>query len=223
MSNDTSALIDARLGAHASVLEQFRGQVAALFAAMHQRVASDGRPLSRKPNVSLRLIANGEPVAKLIVLPHWSSWHKCLDRDTITTELIEERVVDTPQGHGKVRRRAFTAQAAGWPGWRACRYYSSTALADLARVVDTITAFVTDTRAVLARNHDYCALCGRHLTDELSRSRGIGPECIQIAPMLVVLAPAPGVDHTIVAREDQDATVAPAGISQETAATGGAA
>jgi hypothetical protein len=39
--------------------------------------------------------------------------------------------------------------------------------------------FLDDHRTVFARSHDNCSCCGKALTDELSRSRGIGPECIK--------------------------------------------
>jgi hypothetical protein len=53
-----------------------------------------------------------------------------------------------------------------------------TLMDDLRRVLATVCSFNGDRRAVLARSHDHCCICGRGLTDELSRSRGIGPECI---------------------------------------------
>lgn len=43
----------------------------------------------------------------------------------------------------------------------------------------TMEDYLRDPRAVLARSHDNCCCCGRGLTDELSMSRGIGPECIK--------------------------------------------
>jgi hypothetical protein len=49
---------------------------------------------------------------------------------------------------------------------------------DAARVVETIHDFLDDAAAVFARSHDHCCICGRGLTDEVSRSRGIGPECV---------------------------------------------
>jgi hypothetical protein len=58
---------------------------------------------------------------------------------------------------------------------------------DARRVVGTIREFLDDSRTVLARGYDHCCICGRGLTDELSRSRGIGPECIQKADIVAVL------------------------------------
>jgi hypothetical protein len=52
------------------------------------------------------------------------------------------------------------------------------ALDDAQRFIGTVREFLDNPGAVFARSHDACCICGRTLTDELSRSRGIGPECI---------------------------------------------
>jgi hypothetical protein len=36
--------------------------------------------------------------------------------------------------------------------------------------------------AVLARSTDHCCVCGRVLTDPISRGHGIGPECVRYLP-----------------------------------------
>jgi hypothetical protein len=46
-------------------------------------------------------------------------------------------------------------------------------------IAGTMTDFIEDPEGVFARSADRCCLCGRSLTDEVSRGRGIGPECIQ--------------------------------------------
>jgi hypothetical protein len=78
--------------------------------------------------------------------------------------------------------------------WR----YSVANAEDIARAVGTIQDFLTDHLAVLARSHDNCCVCGRALTDELSRSRGIGPECIQKIGCIGIL---PRDWNQLVARE----------------------
>ena len=50
---------------------------------------------------------------------------------------------------------------------------------DVMTVLGTMEDFLVNPRFVLARSHDNCCCCGRCLTDELSQSRGIGPECIK--------------------------------------------
>jgi hypothetical protein len=57
------------------------------------------------------------------------------------------------------------------------------ALADQA--LQTIADYLADPATVFARSHGHCCICGRSLTDELSRSRGIGPECIKITPYML--------------------------------------
>ena len=39
--------------------------------------------------------------------------------------------------------------------------------------------FILDARTVFARSHGHCCCCGKGLRDELSRARGIGPECVR--------------------------------------------
>jgi hypothetical protein len=51
---------------NATILAAFRERLTALFEAMRR----DKEPFRRRPNISLRLIAAGEPPAKVIFLPH---------------------------------------------------------------------------------------------------------------------------------------------------------
>jgi hypothetical protein len=58
------------------------------------------------------------------------------------------------------------------------------------QVGDKVTAremLLDDQGEVLARSRDRCCICGRKLTDELSCSRGIGPECYRNAAHKVIL------------------------------------
>jgi hypothetical protein len=73
-----------------------------------------------------------------------------------------------------------------------------TAEADVRRAVEVMRDFLDDHSAVFARSHDHCCCCGKGLTDELSRSRGIGPECIKKIPYAAFKATP---TNTIVARE----------------------
>jgi Family of unknown function (DUF6011) len=57
-------------------------------------------------------------------------------------------------------------------------------------VLQAMEDFLENAPAVFARSHDHCCCCGKHLTDTLSRSRGIGPECIQ------------RIDHILVKQAD---------------------
>jgi hypothetical protein len=46
-------------------------------------------------------------------------------------------------------------------------------------VVDTIHAFLMTPEQVFARQADHCCCCGKILTDIVSKTRGIGPECLR--------------------------------------------
>jgi len=53
---------------------------------------------------------------------------------------------------------------------------SPDALNKFAELVDT---FVRSPEKVFEASKDHCCFCGRKLTDQLSRCRGIGPECLE--------------------------------------------
>ncbi len=165
-------------------LSVFRATLEGLFAGM---AAERGGAFDRKPNISLRLIADGLPLLKLIVLPHWSPRPKRLDPRWLVCELVVEEDRTAPSGEvGKHRRRLLTLELR--PDRAFVNLIHLTAEEDTRRVVATIRSFTEDSRAVLARSCDHCCICGRKLTDELSRGRGIGPECIKVAPLLLALS-----------------------------------
>lgn len=92
-------------------------------------------------------------------------------------ELFQERIV-TANGQPV---RKFDRLLTLWvkPEERAVNRIHTSAVTDLLTALGTMEDYLRDPRAVLARSHDNCCCCGRRLTDELSRSRGIGPECIK--------------------------------------------
>jgi hypothetical protein len=64
-------------------------------------------------------------------------------------------------------------------------------LSDYAKSIDAAENLVELTKyflifpqLVFAKSKDCCCCCGRHLTDEQSRCRGIGPECLKVATEL---------------------------------------
>jgi uncharacterized protein (TIGR02996 family) len=167
------------LAEHASLTESFRVSMTALFAPLEvaARKRADG-PFKRKPPISLRLIADSDRPSKLIVLPchsvrgHGDNRFVTLDCSRVMCELINT----DPAPRTSPKRLVLKILPATASTWR---YFYLTALDDLHRALKVIQDFVTDRHQVLARAHDHCSICGRRLTDELSRSRGIGPECIQ--------------------------------------------
>jgi hypothetical protein len=152
----------------------FRTKVAKLFEAMLQGTKA---PFKRPPIARLRLICEGEPPAKLIIHPAWNSHAKTVDLSRIECELLQEDggIVRGERARLFSNRVDFRVEVP-WPRIGGMR---QTAKTDLLRALDTIRSFLDDHHAVLVRSHDHCCCCGRGLTDELSRSRGIGPECIQ--------------------------------------------
>jgi hypothetical protein len=84
LKTDVLAVIDPV----ATDLEMFRSAVANLFESLAQRLEP---PLKRRPSIALRLIAEGEPKAKLVVYPagyksHGSFITQC---DVHTLELLQ--------------------------------------------------------------------------------------------------------------------------------------
>jgi hypothetical protein len=163
--------------------------MAKLFGDMAARLDPEGGRFTRKPNISLRLIADGDPRAKLITLPGWSRHLKQLDVDSLSCELLVERTVGTPGGAGLNRRKQasirFLRRWGSPPKWHTGMLSASSGEHDIRRIVATVRSFVNDSGAVLARCRDNCCICGKGLTDELSRARGIGPECIRICEFLL--------------------------------------
>lgn len=171
------------LDGHREVFDQFSERVGALFREKLEALQTESTVLFRKPAISLRLIVAGDPAAKLIVMPHWIRPTGVLGGrllcDLLTLELWTESPVMTAKGPGvQLRRKLTVRNRNGGMGWLVGSIFTS-AEADALRVVDTLRDFVTDARAVLARNRANCCVCGRALTDELSRSRGVGPECVK--------------------------------------------
>jgi Family of unknown function (DUF6011) len=168
------ARVDASLQNNADLLERFRDTVAGLFAVM-----AEGRAFKRRPNISLRLIADGGPPAKLVTVPLWSRFKKEVNCQALRCELLKEQDVQTPGGPAKNRDQcaAFSVPVGGKT--RANLICLRTGVEDYARVLSTIRNFLDDRRGVLARSHDHCCICGRALTDGMSMARGIGPECIK--------------------------------------------
>lgn len=46
-------------------------------------------------------------------------------------------------------------------------------------LIEMAAMFVVDPFVVIEKNKDNCCCCGKGLVDEISRARGIGPECLQ--------------------------------------------
>jgi hypothetical protein len=169
---------DRRLAENGPTLQAFREKVVTLFRAMLEGAEE---PFKRRPPVSLRLICRGDPPAKLVVHPGWNPGAKTVNPDWASCELLQE---DWGIAGGE-RVKAFGKQVTFGTGDERPVFLGTirrTAEADVRRALNVMREFLDDHRAVFARSHDHCCCCGRALTDELSRSRGIGPECIKKIP-----------------------------------------
>jgi hypothetical protein len=192
------------LADNASRILAFRAKAVSIFKAM-----LEGKPpTKRRPPASLRLICKGDPPGKLIVHPEWNYSRKVVVIEEIECELLEERDVtvmalnpETGQKE-KTAARQFAHQFSmdvQPDGPLKPRSYRLSAVKDVARIVEVMRDFINDHNVVFARSHSNCCCCGKGLTDELSRSRGIGPECIKHIPLvravdrnsIVVEQPAP--------------------------------
>jgi hypothetical protein len=173
----------------------------AIFEAMRNRA---DEPYKRRPPISLRLVCSGDPAAKVVIVPgaHRDRTGILLDLDIQHFELLEERSVIYNGEDVLKRTKKLAVDNVSGRGPRNGSWIYKSALEDAQRLVATVREFLADPVAVFARSHDNCCICGRGLTDELSRSRGIGPECIKRLDMvvcrplnkLVQAEPAPSVD-----------------------------
>jgi hypothetical protein len=166
---------NAYLDANLTTLAGFRERLTPLFKQM---LESARKPFTRRPNVSLRLVAPGEPKAKLIALPQWLPREKAARSGVIDLELLTEEVVRTRCGPALKWGKRLEITLAPWGARRLRTPWN--VVQEQERAVGTMADFLENPGAVLARNRDNCAICGRGLTDERSRARGIGPECIQL-------------------------------------------
>jgi hypothetical protein len=169
------------LAKNAELLERFRAEMETLFRALE----GDKTTHSRKPQIGLRLIADGEPAGKVIIMPVWSRYRKVLDCSQVTYRMLEERDVETDKGPGKKWSERIKISPSR--GQLKVVAIDNGDVDDVRRILSTLRSFLDDRRAVLARCHDRCAMCNRRLTDELSRSRGIGPECIRKLPWITAV------------------------------------
>src|SRR5690349_3727375 len=138
------------LTAYQPIFESFEQLTTALFDRMWERTT---KPCKRRPNISLRLLTGGDPPGKLVVLPACHVYHgeRSIDTQRVYYEFWMEQWND-----GRVKwQRRLCFRRAGLSRW-----YRTTLEADLRRSLDTMRAFVEDGRAVLARSHANCCICG---------------------------------------------------------------
>jgi hypothetical protein len=132
---------------------------------------AEGKSFARRPNLTITLTAPGEPPARVVLRPAWDALDKTLDTSRLEMEVLGER-------KGK-RGREVALGLGSWPpklrGWGI-----GTGENYLARAAALVCDFLADPAKVLARSADNCCVCGRALTDPVSRGRGVGPECVRV-------------------------------------------
>jgi hypothetical protein len=144
-----------------------------------------GGPFDRRPVLGLTLrVVNG----KVVLRPGWDARKKWID----TRDLAGDVWLPDPETEQPHRAWSFV-----WANGRMGRHRFCPPQADAA--LATLLQLPRDWRqnpgAVLARSTDHCCVCGRVLTDPVSRGRGIGPECSkqfaeQLGPLMAWAAEA---------------------------------
>jgi hypothetical protein len=130
-----------------------------------------------RPQVGLRLVADGKPGAMLVALPYWSQGTKAIDPSRLDCEWMSGSEEPGYMFTGWDFRRGFKLEVSlGWTDLRRC---PGTIIGDIGRMLATMRDYLADDRAVFARGSPGCCICGKLLSDEKSRSRGVGPDCWQ--------------------------------------------
>lgn len=137
-----------------------------------------GRTYSRRPSLGFRLHADGSPFAWVSLYPAWDSRLRTLKPTTVHIDFLVQR---SPQC-SPCDELCMTVE-----GERIQRSKCSVLYAEesLLRLLDTAHAFLVDPAAVFARSADHCCVCRKALTDGQSRARGIGPECLDRARIIL--------------------------------------
>lgn len=150
---------------HHGVFMSFRDAVGPIFQALYSGTA-------RRPSLRLPSPPDG-----------WVMLRPGKNRPVIVCEMVVERFLTYPYSCEKALPHVEISVEIGASGPRWKRWGCGEALgrsdAALERMVGVMQDFITDPDAVFSRSAGRCCLCQRALTDEVSRGRGIGPECVQ--------------------------------------------
>lgn len=165
------------LDSRAAVLSPLREYLSGYFGAADEPPEGGYK---RRPNLGLRLGLEGGKT--LAIRPGWrpASRRRITGGWEVTRpgELDPSRVELELLGPGRLLATHLT------PG----RLYPGRVLLNMAKnrehlrlVADAAHAFLLDPMATFAAGGqaDHCCSCGKPLSDEVSRTRGIGPECVK--------------------------------------------
>ena len=176
-------------------LPLFKEMLTTFFKA---KASDKGNQLLRRPQIAVRLLDGEEHV--YTIRPGWKS---------PTTRLYEkDKFVPNPsdlvldpnvrgglyvrvqefgkldfnnlfvdaihQEHGKCARFSFDDACLTMRSWHPSRYFEA-----LNKFAETTKDFIFQPWLVFGRGKDRCCICSKPLTDEISRGRGVGPECLR--------------------------------------------
>jgi hypothetical protein len=156
-----------------------------LFQALRKAVGafadreSEGKTFTRRPSIGFKLPVDGLPPAHLAITPKWlkGNLRRKIHGRLVTSEICLELVETNIKAFGQDRPNREMSLRVNPTHCVCSRYYPSRWQEPLERIVTTVELFLQDPFAIFARSSDNCCVCGRGLTDGLSRSRGVGPEC----------------------------------------------
>jgi Family of unknown function (DUF6011) len=186
MKTDFDEVNELLIRPNADTFENCRAFVAPFFEHRKQAIAQkqeglpEGVEFRQRPVIALRLFDS--KLDKIVIRPCWTSKASSgyqiggtLNPQAITLELLR----DHPISRGsRLDMRISPVIPRAW------RISTKTQvnMDNVKYVVDRLKDFLADPEAFFVRRGNWCkcCCCGKDLTDQLSVSRGIGPECIKV-------------------------------------------
>jgi hypothetical protein len=138
------------------------------------RASDKGDKLFRRPPIAVRLLDGDEHV--YTIRPGWQTPCRWMNDPPYPGELLFGKLyVDAiHQTYGKCAKFWFDDMTVHLTSWYPSRFFAA-----LENFAQTSKEFVLFPWQVFSRSKDRCCICGKGLTDEISRGRGIGPECLR--------------------------------------------
>jgi hypothetical protein len=170
-SHETFNEIGRMLDANTNRLRDFFHRVIGFFTE-----DTSARTTGRAPPRAIRLTLAGEPHARLVVKGVWSKREQRFNASVLAVEILWDSSPDPAERDlSRVLVAFLRADGLRLERVRVDRVGRDAA----ARLADGVMHFLDDPAEVFARSSDRCCICGKKLTDDQSRARGIGPDCLQ--------------------------------------------